>query len=191
MLKKTKINMIIISALTIVLGIIMLVNPVGATVTICRIIGIVLICAGALTTVVYFLAAGLGFGSGALVSGIIELAFGIWITARPSSFVTLFGIILGCFIVLHGVNTFQNALETKRVGYERWWIMLCLAILTVVLGVLTVFLPMGTTAAAMIIVGIFLIIDGVCNLFVSIKVSKAVNDYRESNGFIETTGREK
>lgn len=191
MLKKTKINLIITAILTIILGVIMIVNPLGATETLCRIAGVIIIIAGALTTLSYFFLQGTEIGGAALVTGIVELGFGIWLTAQPRTFITILGIILGGFIMMHATNTLQNAIETKRLGYKYWWTMLILAPITAGLGIVLIFSPFGTAGVAMAAAGICLVIDGIMNLFVTFKAMKAVKAYRENSGYIETTGHEK
>ena len=84
--------------------------------------------------------------------------------------------IFGAVLIFHGVVDLQGALALMGQGYSRWWVDLLLAVLTLALGVLVVVNPFGTFAALMGLVGASLIFDGVTDLVIIWRLSRAFKD---------------
>lgn len=191
-LKKTKLNLILASILTIILGLILVLNPVSATVFICRTVGIILLAMGIFVTGSYFLNIGQNVGGASLIAGLIELAVGIWISLRPESFVQFLTIILGFIMLVHSFVMFQGAIEVKLFGVSKWWLVLILALLTLVLGIIIIISPFATIAVTMTIAGISLIADGIISIAMTvfiIKASKMIDEAVQQTGYIETDGK--
>ena len=192
-LKKTKLNLILASILTIILGLILVLNPVNATVFICRTVGIILLAIGLFVTGSYFLNIGQNVGGSSLIAGLIELAVGIWISLRPESFVQFLTIILGFIMLVHSFVMIQSAIEVKMFGVSKWWLVLILALLTLVLGIIIIISPFATIAVTMTIAGISLIADGIIGIAVTVfiaKTSKIIDEaVQQHTGYIETDGK--
>ena len=93
-----------------------------------------------------------------------------------ASVVQLVQYIFGAVLIFHGVVDLQGALALMGQGYSRWWVDLLLAVLTLALGVLVVVNPFGTFAALMGLVGASLIFDGVTDLVIIWRLSRAFKD---------------
>lgn len=191
-LKKTKLNLILASILTVILGLILVLNPVNATVFICRTVGIILLATGLFITGSYFLNIGQNVGGSSLIAGLIELALGIWVSLRPDSFVQFLTVILGFIMLVHSFVMLQSAIEIKMFGIKRWWLLLITALLTLILGIIIIISPFATIAVTMTIAGISLIADGIIGIIVTILISRAekmIKETMQQTGYIETDGK--
>ena len=101
---------------------------------------------------------------------------GVVLFALGASVVQLVQYIFGAVLIFHGVVDLQGALALMGQGYSRWWVDLLLAVLTLALGVLVVVNPFGTFAALMGLVGASLIFDGVTDLVIIWRLSRAFKD---------------
>lgn len=191
-LKKTKLNLILASILTVIIGLILVLNPVNATVFICRTVGIILLATGLFITGSYFLNIGQNVGGSSLIAGLIELALGIWISLRPDSFVQFLTVILGFIMLVHSFVMLQSAIEIKLFGIKRWWLLLITALLTLILGMIIIISPFATIAVTMTIAGISLIADGIIGIITTILISRAekiISEAMQKTGYIETDGK--
>ncbi len=189
-LKKTRLNILIASALTIVLGLIFVFNPVDATVFICRAAGFILLIIGMFMTGSYFLNLSDNVGNSSLIAGLIEFALGIWITLKPEHFVQFLTVIAGFILLVHGFSLIQGAIEIKRLSYKYWWVELMIALITTALGIIIIVSPFATVAVAMVVTGVCLILDGISTLLITLKISKVLKKISDEVGMIETTGEE-
>lgn len=191
-LKKTKLHLILASILTVIIGFILVLNPVNATVFICRTVGVILLATGLFITGSYFLNIGQNVGGSSLIAGLIELALGIWISLRPESFVQFLTVILGFIMLVHSFVMLQSAIEIKLFGIKRWWLLLITALLTLILGMIIIISPFATIAVTMTIAGISLIADGIIGIITTILISRAekmISEAMQQTGYIETDGK--
>ena len=98
-------------------------------------------------------------------------------------------------IIIHGLVDLQAALNIKRGGYEKWWVSLILALVTIVLGTLILVDPFSALDALLILIGIVLVFDGISDLYIILRISKvfhevkdAVEDARQEADAVETEG---
>lgn len=189
---KHKITVITASVIMIILGIILIFNPIDVTVFICRVAGFLLLVSGIFTTGSYFLNSAEDIGDSSIVMGLIQLALGLWITLRSENFVQFLTMIIGFVVLVHSFGFFGNTIDIRRCGYKYWWVMLIVSVITLILGILIVVAPFKTVAVTMIVSGIGLIFDGITGIVAVIKVDKFVRDVRAAvnENVIETSGEE-
>ena len=82
------------------------------------------------------------------------------------------------------------AIETKQNGYDRWWAMLLIAIVSLVFGVLCIVNAFGVVTLAMQFVGVALIYDGVTDLWVVTKAARAAKRMQEEADALDVEYRE-
>jgi ABC-type spermidine/putrescine transport system permease subunit II len=104
------------------------------------------------------------------------LIVGVWIFLKPGSIVSLIPIVIGVILAVHGVQDVKMALESKNGGYDRWWIMLIIAIISIAFGVLCIVNAFGMVKLAMQFVGAALIYDGISDLWVVTKTVRTVKE---------------
>ena len=160
------------------LGILLLLCPEISAGFICKGVGIVLtvggvfkIC-GYLSEDLYRLAFQFD-----LAGGILAVIMGILMLVRSGSVLRFLNLVLGIVVLTDGLLKLQTAIDARRFGLERWWLIGTAAVLASVLGVLIIIDPFGSAgvAGAMVLLGVTLLMEGLLNLYVAvytIKVTK-------------------
>ncbi len=102
---------------------------------------------------------------------------GILMLLRSDSVLRFLNLVLGIVVLTDGLLKIQTALDARRFGLERWWLIGTAAVLASILGFLIMIDPFGGTgiAGAMMLLGATLFMEGLLNLYVAvytIKVAK-------------------
>lgn len=173
LLKKFKTNVVISSLLCVLLGLVLVLWP-GLTIQIaCTAVGAVLIISGAIRIISYFTARDSSMYSQInLIFGIIFAVVGVWIVIKPDKVLAIIPIIVGIVIALHGLHNLQQAIELCKDKYDKWWIALILGILTMGFGVLLICRPFAAIDTVVMLIGIFLIYDGLSNIWIVSRIYK-------------------
>lgn len=129
-----------------------------------------------------------GFPVWFLIPGLLLAALGLWLLSRPASVIVLIQFSFAAVLLFHGVIDLQSALSLMREGWPRWWIDLALAALTLVLGGVVLFNPFGTMEALTILIGLSLVYDGISDLVLIHRLSRAFREAERRGDVIETEG---
>lgn len=111
-----------------------------------------------------------------LTSGILLILLGIIMLCNPSSLMTVVCVVLGFFILTDGLFKIQIALDAKRFGLSKWFLILALAVLTAILGGILMFRPGQGTRALMVMFGISLLSEGILNFSTALTAVKIVRN---------------
>ena len=165
------------SIVEIVLGILLLINPVGFTSGIIIILGVVLAIMGIGQTVQYFRAdAEEAAKSGSLTKGILFTVLGIFCAFKSEWFIATFPVITifyGILILVAGVSKLQIAVDMARAKQKYWFFALISAMLTLVFAVLIIINPFASTAFLWTFIGISLIVEAVIDVVTFIFAKKS------------------
>lgn len=180
-IKGIKIELIIISVVLFALGLFLVVFPEISQLVICKAVGIALCVWGVLRLITYFsMAKEEVFGSFGLVQGISLLAFGIFFVMKPEVIAMFFGTVLAIVIVIDGILKLQYGMEFYRMEAKNWWIEVVAAALMVVMGIIALLNPFGSSVALMIFIGVVLMIEGASDLISIIRISSFVKRIKNS-----------
>jgi uncharacterized membrane protein HdeD (DUF308 family) len=167
------------SVLCVVVGVMFCIWPGEILTVLCRIVGAVLIVAGAVLLIIALKIQEMLGRSVRLIPALICLVLGIWIVLRPGTFIVFIPILIGLLLIYHGVKDFLFCIQVKKGKGARWWLGLIVAALTIVLGVLLVLHTWLAIEIGMIFVGVVLIYDGVSGIWLSAKVSRAAKRMKD------------
>ena len=112
------------------------------------------------------------------VQGISLLAFGIFFVMRPEAIAVFFGTAIAIIIIIDGILKLQYAIEFYHMEAQRWWIEAIVAALMVVMGVVALFNPFGSSTVLMMFVGIVLMVEGLSDLISIIRISSFIKNLR-------------
>ena len=87
---KYSLNIILAFTLSIIIGIILIANPMDISTFICRIIGFALLVAGLFITGSYFLNIKDNVSGSSLIVGLVETAFGVLFLLKPEILIQFF-----------------------------------------------------------------------------------------------------
>ncbi|MDD5936317.1 MAG: DUF308 domain-containing protein [Clostridiales bacterium] len=164
----------------IILGGILLIWPKTTLEFICKIIGIVFLICGILKILGYFskdvfqLAFQFDLGL-----GIVTIIVGLVMIFRTGHLVEVVSASIGIFILVDAALKIQTAVDAKRFGIERWWIILIISLVVTVVGILLIVMPWKTTELVTRLIGINLCFDGFLNLWVVQKTVKIIRRFEE------------
>lgn len=191
LLKKVKANTILSSLLCAALGLVLVIWPDISMQIVCIAIGAVLILCGVIRLFGFFLNHdGSVYTQGNLVMGIVLVVVGIWIVATPGKVLAIIPIIVGILIVIHGVNNIQQTITLCKGKYSMWWLALIMALLTIGLGVLLIIRPFAALDTVVMLIGFFLIYDGLSNVWIVSRISKTVKMARQEAEAVDVDARD-
>lgn len=172
-LKTYKTWAIVLSAVTMVLGLVMICWPNISAVAICYLMGAVCIVVGIYEIIRYFDLGLIGvLFRYDLFLGIMSVLAGILLVLHPDGGVVILPVVLGFYIILASVFSIQISTEARHFGFSGWWGALLLGIAGAILGVLMILDPFRGAAALMVFTGISLLVTGVESIYAIICISK-------------------
>ena len=189
-MQTAKIGYVTVSLLLCVLGVVMIVVPDFSASLIGTLCGIMLIVFGAFKLVGYFSKDlyRLAFQYD-LAFGILTLALGIIILLNPDNIMNFICVVLGVAVLADGLLKIQIALDSKRFGISKWWLILAVAFIACVCGILLLVRLSESIRVIIVLMGISLLAEGILNLSTVITAVKIVRnqqpDYIEIHEYTE------
>lgn len=156
------------SIIELIIGILLLINPIGFTSGIIICAGVVLSIMGISSLIKYFrdepeeAAKTHNFSKGTMI-----LILGIFCMFKSEWFITTFPlltIIYGIFTLITGITKLQGAIDMKRANNKYWYVALISAILTLICAIFIVANPFTTTAVLWTFIAVTLIIEAVMDI---------------------------
>lgn len=172
-----KIGYITASLLMLVIGVIFIVLPETSLAAICRILGIMALICGIIKLAGYFSRDlyRLAFQHD-LAFGVLLCTVGIIAIAKPAKVISAAHLAAGIVIIADGLFKIQTAIDSKRFGLNKWWIIAALAVLSFAAGIILVISPLKAAAAMTVVLGISLLADGLLNFCVALFALNAESD---------------
>lgn len=151
---------ILLCLFELIVGILVLVDPLGFTAAIIVTAGIGLIILGLVCVVKYGSADPQAAAQGQyLLKGLLALSAGCFCAFRSQWFLGAFGILLGAAIFAAGLAKIQIAMDMFRAENKRWYFGLVGAAISLICAVVILKNPFATTAALGIFIGVSLIVE--------------------------------
>ena len=115
----------------------------------------------------------LALGLGALCVGVLMLLF-------PELLQALLPFLWGISLLTGGFGKVQMAVDLKRIGENRWWILPSGSVLSFVLGVFAITKPAFLATAMVQFVGVSLLVEGAVDLVAFIGINRRLRAFRKS-----------
>ncbi len=158
-------NSAVTPVLTIILGLLLIMNPTGAGKGIAVLLGIVLLISGAIDIARYFLAGEAYFNrNGDLIGGIIKCLVGLIAVTRAGLVLSLIVNIAGLFVILNGAKEISNSLDLRSRNAPGWMVSMVFSVLILLVGISMLFNPFGTVSTVFIILGLIVLLSGIFGL---------------------------
>lgn len=172
---RTIMNLIICIS-EILIGVLLLIDPVGFTSAVLMILGIALMILGAWKTVSYFRTSPEAAAqNGGLVVGIVCVLLGAFCVFRWEWFLVTFPVltvVYGVITLINGINKVQWAVDLLRLKQRFWFVSLIGAALTLVFGILILTNPFTTTAILWTFIAVTLIAEAAMDIVTFILARK-------------------
>ena len=165
---KHNLGSVAMSLAEIVIGILLLVNPVTFTSGIIVAVGIVLMFMGLGTEIKYFRIEPEEAALGQLLAkGLIELLAGAFCVFNSHWFIATFPVltlVYGVVMLITGITKLQWTVDIIRMKRSKWFWMAISALISILCGITVIMSPFSTTAVLWMFIGITLIVDAVFDM---------------------------
>ncbi len=176
-LKKLKIQASVAAVTLIIIGLMFIIFRDTSLEVICYVAGALIMVWGVLCLFTFF-ASGFKTASGDLALGLTLVLIALLLFIKPWVITGILTVLFGIALIIDGAVKLQQFAAMNRARIKSRWAVLVFAIVALVLGILIVFDPFGSTI--MIFAGISLIVTGVMDLC-AIGVAKNWKDQAAKN----------
>ena len=173
--REVKMNSYFSAIASLVIGLLLLFWPGASLTVICAVIGVAVLAVAVVQISLFFRERMAGFSASYhLLLGILLLVVGGWFLISPGSIGAIVPIIAGVYVVFHGITEAGRAISLKQDSYDKWWLALILALISIVLGLVLIFNAVKAGSILIQLIGALIIYDSVSNLWIISRVSKTV-----------------
>ena len=162
-----KVTPLLIGIGSVIMGVVLVLNPTGVALFATRLVGLVLIVMGAASVVGSL--RGTSSGRFDMVAGVVEIILGVLLMAFPGTFVTWLVIIVGAFILVAGVNGLMASHAAAALGSTFATPHTIMSIFVVVLGLVVILSPFVLVDVAFAVAGVGLVVSGVLEIVAAVK----------------------
>ncbi len=179
LIRAAKAGYIALSSAFCALGLLLILKPGLSADLIGGVIGVALIAFGIVKLVGYFskdlyrLAFQFDLAFGSLLA-----AIGALILIRPGTAMNLLCAVMAIEIIADGLFKMQTAMDARRFGLERWWLIGLAALLAVGVGAALALRPGQGVEALGVLLGASLLAQGALNLCVALCAVKIIDGQR-------------
>lgn len=166
LLRDEKSNILLTAGIMILLGVVLVIFPAITMRVIGYILGVILLCFGAAQIISYFTATGrLNLFRYSFLLGLLSITAGILVLVGPEVVLSILPLLFGLAVLLGSFMKVQYALNLKGAGYDKWWTVLIMALVAMILGILIIANPFGSLIVFMTFIGISLIAGGITDIW--------------------------
>lgn len=178
-IKAAKSGYIVMSLLFCALGLLMILKPSFSAAVLSKVCGVCLILFGIVKIVGYFSKDlfRLAFQYD-LASGIFTIILGAAVLMRPDGVMNFICIVLGIYTIADGLLKIQTAVDAKKFGIRKWWLILIFSVLTALCGVLLVAFCGEGSSILTAALGVAIFAEGVLSLITVVTAVKIVKDVK-------------
>lgn len=152
----------------IIIGVLLLINPISFTTGIIIVFGAVLTIWGVASLIAYFKdSPDFAARGNQLSKGLLLICIGLFCLFKSEWFILTFPlltVIYGIFSLVTALNKVQWAVDMLRLKQKFWFVTLCSAVLTLIFSVLILSNPFDSTSILWTFVAIALIVEAVIDL---------------------------
>ena len=169
---KRNLNSMAMSLVEVLIGILLLINPVGFTSSIIIALGVVLMIIGVFDIIKYFynepeksaLRQFLSRGLLSLLAGVFCVFYSDWFVVTFPVLTMVYGVV----ILVTGIIKLQWTVDMIRLKRSKWFWAAISSVLSVICGITIIANPFSSTAILWMFIGISLIVEAVFDLVGSI-----------------------
>ena len=173
---RKNVNGIVLCLFELMIGVILLIKPVGFTSGIIMTAGVWLMLLGLIESVKYFSTNAFEASLGqSLVKGLVALTAGAFCTFQTDWFIATFPVlsaIYGLVILVAGIGKIQITVDMLRLKKQKWYLGALSAAISILSAVIILNNPFDSSEMLWIFIGISLLVEGVCDIITLIESNK-------------------
>ena len=190
MLKNLKWNAILTALIYVVAGAILIIFPDKVQNVICNIIGLVGIILGVIRIFMYLsVEVQDAIYRNDFVEGIVLILIGILVIYQKTIIQSLIPFIVAIVIIVDGFVKLQDCIDAKRLGYDKSYIYVIFAAISIIVGLIVMFNLVDTGNILFQILGGGLVYCGISDIvsvvFIANRVKKFVETAKKEEEYVE------
>ncbi len=179
-IKKLKRSAYFVSIIYIIIGLIMLLNPVFVRNAVNYIMGVFAILYGIVYIISLYQKKDTEFFSKFdLLGGILCISFGLFLIVNPDILFSLIPFCAGVIIFMDSITLIYQSISLKRLNTEKWWINLIISLVFLAFSVFIILNSKNISDTLIRIIGLFLIFDAISDFVITLILSKKIEKTRE------------
>lgn len=120
-----------------------------------------------------------------LALGIMMIILGGIMLVNPNNVLNVICVGVGIYILLDGLLKIQIAMDSRRFGLSKWWLIMTAAAATGIVGLMLIIRPDEGVRFATVMLGISLIFEGILNLITVLTAVKIISGRLHSDDIID------
>lgn len=174
--KEIKLSFTLTAVVDLILGVILLFAPAHVTDFLVMLISAGITIYGVFNILSFIFSRSMTAYSFELLIGICATAFGVFSFISPSFLPSVLFIVFGLMIIVSSISGIKRAFMLKSYGFERWYLMLISAIVTLVFAITIVAFPNLYGNMLIMAIGIVMIAEAISDLLGIHRLSKFIKD---------------
>ena len=173
--KKLKWDSIVVSILTIAIGVLCIVLPNEAGDLLLTLFGAMLVAVGATLFVKFFTTNRL-FGTQLMIMAVVSIVLGIMCFVQKNTLQNILTILLGLYIVVDSLSSIGDSVYLCKAKVSGWFVLLLLSVLSGALGVVVMF---STFDTVIIFAGVSLLVEGTKRFILTLTFSNKIRNAKK------------
>ena len=187
-INKLKRSAYFVSIIYIIIGLIMLLNPIFVRNAVNYIMGVFAILYGVIYIItMYQKKDSEVFSKFNLLGGILCVSFGLFLIFNPEVLFSLIPFCAGVIIFMDALTLVYQSISLKRLEINRWWINLIISLVFLIFSVYIMINAKDIPDLLIRIIGVFLIMDAITDLVITYIISKNIGKLKEKSNISEVT----
>jgi len=178
LIKRALIAYITFAFTFVVLGICFIAWPHTSLITICYVIGAVILAWGVIKILNFIrnkrMIRSFSFQFN-LIVGIFLSVTGFLLIINPDLLIPILPVLIGIVITADGLQKIKAGIDAKLMHHEKWWLIVIVALITIIFGISLILNPFAASNAMVVLLGVSLLVDGAQNLIVIISTFKLMS----------------
>ena len=176
----SKLVSILLAVCEVIIGVLLLIDPVSFTNAILRVLGGILIIMGVVSAVQYFRASPVRAAAGkGLARGCVEIALGVFCIVKSGWFLTMFPvltILYGIVTLVSGFAKLQWTVDMLRLKMRKWGLAALSSVVTILCALVILANPFASAAVLWVFIGVALIIEAIADFIAAILMRPEENE---------------
>lgn len=183
-LKKLVNSLLLVCIASIVIGVLLIIDPKIFTHVISYVIGGVILAFGALNLISFFAS---DRSESSIINAIILCITGTFIIVRPDFIFNVLAFAFGLVLLGEGLISLKRASVIKTYNPDKWFPSMVMAILTTILGFIVILNPFLFASTSMRILGVLLIISAIFTIYNGLFTKKEIKriEKKENADYID------
>lgn len=181
-IKKIYTTSMVASIVILVLGILLLVKPDFIINIVSTVMGVVILVPGIISLADYFKTK----YNANLVIGVVACIIGVIFIFNSKFVSSILPFLLGIYFIINGISKLQYALELRKNKVVNYMPSILIAVLILACGVLMIVNPFGGALAITQVIGIFMIVYSLLDIYSAVIIKKEIKKIDEEPVVYET-----